>query len=135
MKSMGLWEGLLDNSQKLLTNICFNIFAEGWVEPCYFPISSFSSGGFFSGIGIKFEFVLETTSLQSSLVWWNGCGKNFFIGRDFRKPIFSILGSIFQNKGGIITLRKPSLQVQCDVQKVLSVHLEVWEDTPSQSSL
>ena len=104
MKSMGLWEGLLDYSQKLLTNVCFDIFAKGWVEPCYFPISSFSSRGFVSGIGIKFEFVLETTSLQSSLVWWNGCGKNFFIGRDFRKPVFYIFGQIFQNNGRVVAL-------------------------------
>ena len=74
-----------------------------------------------------------TTSLQSSLVRWNGCGKNFFIGRDFRKPIFNILGQIFQNNRRVIALRmhikdlvvlfhvwlkKPSLQIQSDVQEV-----------------
>ncbi len=123
MKSMGLWEGLLDNSQKLLTNICFNIFAEGWVEPCYFPISSFSSGGFVSGIGIKFDFVLETTSLHSSLVWWNGCGKNFFIWRDFRKPVFNVLGQIFQNYGRVVAL---GMYIED-----LVVFLHVWLIKPS----
>ena len=104
VKRMGLWEGLLDDSQELFTNVSFHIFTEGWVEPCYFPIPIFCSWGFVSGIGIKFKFVAVTTSLQSSLVWWNGCGKNFFIGRDFRKPIFNILGQIFQNTGWVVAL-------------------------------
>ena len=92
VKSVGLWEGLLNNSQKLFTNICLDIFTKGWVEPSYFSIPSFFSWGFISGIGVKFEFVAVTTSLQSSLVGWNGCGENFIIGRDFRKPILDILG-------------------------------------------
>ena len=75
VKRMGLWEGLLDDSQELFTNISFDIFTEGWVEPCYFSISIFCTWGFAPGIGIKFKFVAVTTSLQSSLVWWNGCGK------------------------------------------------------------
>ena len=92
VKSVGLWEGLLNDCQELFTNVCFHIFTEGWVEPSHFPISNLCSWGSVPGIGIKFKFVAVTTSLQSSLVWWNGCGKNFFIGRDFRKPIFNILG-------------------------------------------
>ena len=92
VKSVGLWEGLLNDCQELFTNVCFHIFTEGWVEPSHFPIPIFFSWGSVPGIGIKFKFVAVTTSLQSSLVWWNGCGKNFFIGRDFRKPIFNILG-------------------------------------------
>ena len=92
VKSVGLWEGLLDDCQELFTNVCFDIFTEGWVEPSHFPIPILCPWGSVPGIGVKFKFVAVTTSHQSSLVWWNGCGKNFFIGRDFRKPIFNILG-------------------------------------------
>ena len=82
VKSVGLWEGLLNYCQKLFTYISFHIFTEGWVEPSHFPIPIFWSWGSVSGIGVKFEFVAVTTSLQSSLVRWNGCGKNLFICRD-----------------------------------------------------
>ena len=74
------------------------------VKPCNFSIPIFCPWGFVSGIGVKFKFVAVTTSLQSSLVGWNGCGKNFLIGRDFRKPIFNILGQIFQNTGWVVAL-------------------------------
>ena len=92
VKSVGPWEGLLNDCQELFTNVCFYIFTEGWVEPSHFPIPNLCSWGSVPGIVVKFKFVAVTTSLQSSLVWWNGCGENFFIGRDFRKPIFNILG-------------------------------------------
>ena len=92
VKSVGPWEGLLNNCQELFTNVCFYIFTEGWVEPSHFPIPNLYSWGFVPGIGVKFKFVAVTTSLQSSLVWWNGCGKNFFICRDLRKPIFYVFG-------------------------------------------
>ena len=90
VKSVGLWEGLLNYGQELFSNVCFYIFAERWVEPSDFPISIFCSWGFVPGIGVKFKFVAVTTSLQSSLVRWNGCGKNFFICRDLRKPVFNV---------------------------------------------
>ena len=38
VKSVGLWEGLLNYCQKLFTYISFHIFTEGWVEPSHFPI-------------------------------------------------------------------------------------------------
>ena len=79
---MGSWEGLFDNCQKLFSNVGLYIFAEGGVEPCDFPISILLFGGGVPGIGVKFKFVFVLTSLQSSLVWWNGCGENFLIGRD-----------------------------------------------------
>ena len=53
MKSVGLWEGLLNYSQKLFSNICFYIFAEGGVKPSDFSVSNFYSGRFVSGIGVK----------------------------------------------------------------------------------
>ena len=92
VKRVSWWEGLPQYCQELFSYICFYIFAEGWVKPGDLSISSSVFGGFIPGIGVKFKFVAVTTSHQSSLVWWNGCGKNFFIGRDFRKPIFNILG-------------------------------------------
>ena len=65
VKRMGLWEGLLNNSQELFTNVSFHIFTEGWVEPCYFPIPIFCSWGFVSGIGVKFKFVAVTIHTSS----------------------------------------------------------------------
>ena len=53
VKSVGLWECLLNDSQKFLTNICFYIFTEGRVEPCNFPISVLCSGGLVPGIRVK----------------------------------------------------------------------------------
>ena len=38
MKSVGLWEGLLNDSQELFSNISFYIFTEGWVKPCDFSV-------------------------------------------------------------------------------------------------
>ena len=54
VKSVGLWEGLLDDCQELFSNICFNIFTERGVKPSHFPIPSFCLGRFVSGIGVKF---------------------------------------------------------------------------------
>ena len=63
VKSVGLWEGLLNDCQELFTNICFNIFTEGWVEPSHFPIPILFVGGFVPGIGVKFKFVRIATCL------------------------------------------------------------------------
>ena len=100
VKRVGFWECLLNDCQELFANICFYIFAVRGVKPCNFSIPIFCPWGFVSGIGVKFKFVAVTTSLQSSLVGWNGCGENFLISRDFRKPVFNIFGEILQNKGG-----------------------------------
>ena len=54
LKSVGLWEGLLNDSQELFANIGFYIFAKGWVKPCNFSISNSWSGGCIPGIGVKF---------------------------------------------------------------------------------
>ena len=76
---MGSREGLLDDGQKLFTYIGLDILTEGWVKPCHFSIPILCSGGGIPGIGIKFQFMSVLTSLQSSLVGWNGCHENFFI--------------------------------------------------------
>ena len=54
VKSVGLWEGLSYDCQKLFTYIRFNVLGEGWVKPCNFSIAILLPGGLISGIGIKF---------------------------------------------------------------------------------
>ncbi len=88
VKRMCCWKGLSYDGQEPFSYVGLYILAKGWVKPGYFPISILGSGGSIPGIGIKFKFVIILTSLQSSLIRWNGCGKNFFICRDLRKPIF-----------------------------------------------
>ena len=87
---MSSWKGLFDDGQKLFSYVGLDILAEGGVKPCNFSIPIFGSSGLVSGIGIKLKLVVVLTSLQSSLVRWNGCGKHFFISRDFGKPIFNV---------------------------------------------
>ena len=79
VKRMSSWEGLSYDGQELFSYVGLYILAKGWVKPGYFPISVLGSGGGIPGIGIKFKFVIILTSLQSSLVGWNGCHENFFI--------------------------------------------------------
>ena len=92
VKRVSSWEGLFNDGQKLFSYVGLDILAEGWVKPCNFSIPIFWSGGLVSGIGVKLKFVVILTSLQSSLVRWNGCGKHFFIGRNFGEPILNIFG-------------------------------------------
>ena len=87
---MGVWEGFPNDGQELLAYVGLYIFAERWVEPCNFSIPNFFPCWVVPGIWVKFKFVIIITSLQSSLVRWNGCVKNFFICRDLGKPIFNI---------------------------------------------
>ena len=54
VKSVGLWEGLLNYGQELFSNVCFYIFTEWGVKPSHFSIPSFCSGRFVSGIWVKF---------------------------------------------------------------------------------
>ena len=92
VKRVGSWEGLPDDCQELFTYVGLYIFAVGRVEPCNFPIPIPISGGVVPCIGVIFQLIRVSTSLQSSLIWWNGCGENFLISRYLGKPIIDVLG-------------------------------------------
>ena len=78
------WKCLFYYSQKLFSYVGPNIVTPGWVKPSHFPIPSSFFGGSVSGIGVKSKLMRVLTCLQSSLVGWDSCGENFFIGRDLR---------------------------------------------------
>ena len=82
MEGVGVWKGFPNDGQELLAYVGLYIFTKRRVEPCNFPIPDFSPCGVVLGIWVKFKFIIVFTSLQSSLVRWNGCDKNFFSCRD-----------------------------------------------------
>ena len=91
------WKCLFYYSQKLFSYVGPNIVTPGWVKPSHFPIPSSFFGGSVSGIGVKSKLMRVLTCLQSSLVGWDSCGENFFIGRDLREPIFNSFWQVFKN--------------------------------------
>ena len=97
VEGMCRWKSLFDDGQKLFSYVGPNIVTPGWVKPCHFPIPSSFFGGLVSGIGVKGKPMWVLTCLQSSLVGWNGCVENFFIGRDLREPVFNCFWQVFKN--------------------------------------
>ena len=96
VEGMCRWKSLFDDGQKLLSYVGPNIVTPGWVKPCHFPIPSSFFGGLVSGIGVISKPMWVFTCLQSSLIRWNCCVENFFIGRDLREPVFNSFWQVFE---------------------------------------